>query len=86
MIFLSKKVKEDLEELSRWRSSWALYIRYLSEFPAIALTLQNLKDEVDNKLIDFCEPPCTKDGPFSINGLRYKLRYEDLLQNKESNS
>lgn len=75
MLFLSKSVKKDLEELARWRSSWALYIRYLSEFPAISLTLQNLKDEVDQEVIDFCDPPCTKDGPFSISGLRYMLRH-----------
>lgn len=65
---------KDLEELSRWRSNWEHYRRWLSEFPVIAMTLDNMKNEVSGTLsMDACHPPGKK-GPWDIDGLRRHLR------------
>lgn len=66
--------KKELEELHRWRLHWDSYRRWLAEFPEIAITLDNLKTEVDGKVsLDACHPPGKK-GPWTIQGLRYCLR------------
>lgn len=65
---------KDLDELARWRTNWESYRQWLSEFPMIAMMLDNMNNEVRGKAwMDACHPPHDK-GPWSIDNLRWHLR------------
>lgn len=65
---------KELTELNRWKIIVDDYQRFLSEFPEITLTLENLKLQVEDKIdLDSSIPPMIK-GPWTVIGLRYTLR------------
>ena len=65
---------KELAELSRWRSTWEEYRRWLAEFPMIGVTLDNFKNEVSgDESMDACHPPMEK-GPWTVDNLRHHLR------------
>lgn len=65
---------KELNELSRWRSNWEHYRRWLAEFPIITVTLDNMKNEVvGTEWMDACHPPFPR-GPWTVDNLRYHLR------------
>ena len=75
---------KELNELSRWRSNWNEYRRWLSEFPAIAMMLDNMDNEVRGKEpMDACHPPGNK-GPWTISNLRWHIRRNDPLQKAQA--
>lgn len=64
----------DFAELERWRTQWHEYRRWLAEFPEVAMALDNLRAEVLGKeSLDACHPP-GDEGPWTVDGLRYKMR------------
>jgi len=67
--------RKELSELERWRTRHNEYRRWLAEFPAIGLTLDNLLVEVQGKHTrEVCHPP-GEVGPWDVAGLRYNLRF-----------
>lgn len=64
---------KELAELERWRVEWQSYRRWLSEFPDVAETLDNMKAEVDGDALSACHPPCG-DGPWTVDVFRERLR------------
>lgn len=65
---------QDLAELDRWRTQWQEYRRWLAEFREVAMALDNLRAEVLGKeSLNACHPP-GDEGPWTVDGLRYRMR------------
>ena len=69
---------KELEELHRWRCKTDEYWRWLAEFYPIALTLENLREEVAGRPLNICYPPGDA-RPWSADNLRYQLRKHDEI-------
>lgn len=68
--------RADLEELQRWRDTHILYRQWLSEFKDVSVVLDNLGSTVSGKeSLDASYPPSPQ-GPWTIENLRFRLRYK----------
>lgn len=65
--------REEMEELTRWRVQWQEYRRWLAEFEEVALSLDNMKAEVQGEQLHACYPP-SDTGPWSLSVLRAVMR------------
>lgn len=72
---------KELAELHRWQLQWEEYRRWLAEFPAIAMVLDNFKSHANGESLDACHPPAPT-GPWTIENLRFHLRKQNETLNK----
>jgi len=64
---------KELNELNRWKVYWQEYRQWLANYPTIAMTLDNLRNEIDGQKNKNCSHPPTRKGPWDISGLRKHL-------------
>lgn len=79
-----KLAPKEMFELNMWRLKFLEYRRWLAEFPEIALVMDNMVAEIDQKeMLNVSHPPGNK-GPWDVAGLRERLRMRrDNLASKD---
>lgn len=75
---------KEMLELNMWRLKFMEYRKWLSEFPEICMTMDNMMAEIDQvELLNVSYPPGNK-GPWDVAGLREILRNRrDSAANKD---
>ena len=72
--WLARKLCPDVfERNNRFNVAYQQYIRWLAEMPDIALTIENMKRDIDGQSLSLMYP-ASEVGPWEISRLRDHLR------------